>query len=629
MNEPSFFTTEELLAKKSGIFLYDVESFKNYFLVAFRCYETGKIAYFEAIDETIAAGWLVWMLDNFCVVGFNSIDYDLPMVSMAATGRFGPAELQAATHKKIVLGDRTKDIQEEYGFELLTPNHIDLIEVAPLSASLKTYAARMHCRHLQDLPFDPSIVLSREQIATVRTYCFNDLENTALLLKELVEHLDLRAKLSIEFNRDLRSLSDAQLGQEIINTEIKRVTGKYPKRPDFTKLVDTSFLYEPPAYIRFLTPELQAVLADVKSAEIFVGGSGHVVCPKTIDGRKLTISGKDYTIGMGGLHSKEKSQSIPKGWLVVSDQRLLDRDVTGYYPNLILKNKFAPRHLGETFLEVGQNIVNVRTHAKKNGPKYIADGMKIACNGALFGKMSDPYSTIYDPKSMVHVTLTGQLSLLMVIEYLGLNGFDVVSANTDGVVTLVPKERYEEFCHIWKEWEHQTSLETEETEYDGLFSRDVNNYIAVKMDGKCKAKGVYSEVGSALNSRLSKNPESLICADAVKAHITTGAPIEAIIRECRDITRFVVVRKVTGGGAKDGRYLGKTIRWYYANGVMGIITYCKTGNKVPNSDGAKPLMTLPPTLPDDINYGWYVDAAVGILEDIGFQAKKNQQLALL
>lgn len=630
MTNPEFFTTEELLAKKSGIFLYDVESFKNYFLVAFRCYETGKIAYFEAIDdEAIPAGWLVWMLDNFCVVGFNSIDYDLPLVSLAATGAVSAADLQDATRKLIVENWPVKDLRSHYGdFDILTPNHVDLIEVAPLSASLKTYAARLHCRHLQDLPFDPSIVLSREQIATVRTYCFNDLENTSLLLKELSEHLELRANMSIEFNRDLRSLSDAQLAQEVINSEIKRVTGKHPKRPDFTKLIDTSFLYEPPSYIRFITPDLQAVLADVRSAEIFVGGTGHVVCPKSIDGRKLTIGGKVYTIGMGGLHSNEKSQGIEHGWLVVSDQRLLDRDVTGYYPNLILKNGFSPKHLGASFLEALQNIVNRRYAAKKSGDKVTADSLKIASNGT-FGKTSDPYSTIYDPKMMVQTTLTGQLSLLMVVEYLELCGFSVISANTDGVVTLVSKERYEEFCQIWKQWEQQTSLETEETEYKGLFSRDVNNYIAVKMDGKCKAKGVYSEVGSALNSPLSKNPENLICVDAVKAHITHGTPIEATIKECRDITRFVTVRKVTGGAAKDGRYLGKTIRWYYAAGIIGTITYCKNGNKVPNSDGAKPLMTLPAALPDDINYGWYEAAATAILEDIGFLAKKNQQLRLL
>src|ERR1035441_1734011 len=163
MTEPSFFTTDELLAKKNGVFVFDVESFENYFLVAFQCYETGKICYFEAIDnDIILASWLIWMFDNFCVVGFNSNDFDLPLVSIAATGRFTPKELQAATRAKIVDGVTTKDLQKQFCFELLSPNHIDLIEVAPLTASLKTYAGRLHCKHMQDLPFDPNTKRSEE-----------------------------------------------------------------------------------------------------------------------------------------------------------------------------------------------------------------------------------------------------------------------------------------------------------------------------------------------------------------------------------------------------------------------------------------------------------------------------------
>lgn len=619
-----FFTQEELFAKKTGTFVFDCESFKNYFLAAFMCYETKKIVYFEAIGEqTMSPDWLIWMLSNYCVVGFNSINYDLPIISLAATGIPTPFELQEATRKLIVQGYRIKELQQEYGFDMLTPNHIDLIEVAPLSASLKTYAARLHCRHLQDLPFDPETVLTREQIATVRQYCFCDLENTALLLSELSPHLELRAKLGFEFNRDLRSFSDAQLAQEIINLEIKRITGKYPRRQDFTKSVGSGFMYEPPAYVTFFTPELQSTLKEIAVSEIVIGPTGHVICPKTIEGRKLIIGDRAYTIGMGGLHSVEKEQTI-----VTGQYRILDRDVTGYYPNLILKNGFAPDHLGDAFLEALQNIVTKRYTAKKSGDTVTADSLKIASNGT-FGKTSDPYSTIYSPKMTVQTTLTGQFSLVMAIEVLNYFGFVVISANTDGVVTLCPPERYDEFCQIWKQWELQTGLETEETEYRSLHSRDVNNYIAVKMDGKCKAKGVYSKVGSALNSPLSKNPDAYICVEAAMNSITGVAGILDTIRNCKDISKFVSVKKVTGGAAKDGRYLGKTVRWYHAKGIIGTIDYCKSGNKVPMTDGAKPLMTLPAFLPDDIDYGWYEATALGILEDVGFHARKNQQLRLL
>ena len=41
------------------------------------------------------------------------------------------------------------------------------------------------------------------------------------------------------------------------------------------------------------------------------------------------------------------------------------------------------------------------------------------------------------------------------------------------------------------------------------------------------------------------------------------------------------------------------------------------GNKVPKSDGGKPIMNLDGTLPKDIDYQWYIDEANKILELIG------------
>jgi hypothetical protein len=621
--ERQFYTTDELVALKGGCFVYDVESFVNYWLVGFKNIETGKFAYFESVgNDPIQHDWLQWMADNFCLVGFNSNSYDLIVMTIAALCRgVTAADMKRATAELIEFNGTPKDVLQAHNLKWpLRCNHIDLFDVAPLTASLKTYAARLHCHTIQDLPYHPDKELTREEIAIVRTYNFNDLDNTELLLRELEPHLDLRAALSQEFGKDLRSRSDAQLAQEIICGEIERITGKPPKRRDFTKLVGSSFCYVPPPYIGFVTPAYDEILNEIRTAEIEVGSSGHVICPKTIEGRAFVIGGRRYAIGMGGLHSQEKSQALR----ATETMRLLDRDVTGYYPNLILKNNFSDIP-GE--LEALQTIVNKRYAAKKAGRKAEADGLKIASNGT-FGKKSDPFSPLYSPRNMVQTTLTGQLSLLMQIENLTLNGFEVVSANTDGIVTLCPQDRYAEFCSLWAAWELRTQLETEETEYQAIYSRDVNNYIVVKPDGKTKVKGVYSEVGSALNSPLSKNPQQLICVDAVIAHITKGVPLLETIQTCQRIERFCIVQKVTGGAQKDGRYLGKTVRYYYAKNVLGSIVYCKSGNKVPMSDGSKPLMTLPPSFPTDIDYGRYEETALGILEDIGFQTRRGAQLQL-
>jgi hypothetical protein len=620
--EPDFLTTDELLSYKEGTFYCDTESYPNYFLVAFQCYHTNKIAYFEAIgEETIPKEWLAWMLANFTMIGFNFKGYDLIMLSMALAGKT-VRDIHNATVDLIAHGMKPRDLEKRYEFSIMFVNFVDVIEVCPLKGSQKLYAARLGCRHLQDLPYDPAQHLSREEIAVTRSYCFNDLDNLMLITKELEPFLELRATMSAEYGKDLRSLSDAQLAQEIINTRIAHVTGSRPKRPNFEDAVGTTFRYAPPAYVRFAADRLNAMLAEICAADIEIGSSGHVECPKAIDGRKVEIGGRIYSIGMGGLHSNEQRQALTN-----DSERILDRDVTGYYPNLILKNGFAPEHLGNAFLPALQSIVDDRYAAKKSGDKATADGLKIASNGT-FGKTSDPYSTIYSPNMMVQTTLTGQLSLLMVIERLSMFGFQVSSANTDGIVTLCPHNRYEEFCEIFKQWEQITNLETEETEYKALYSRDVNNYIAFKMDGKHKAKGAYSEFGSALNSPLSKNPTCFVAIDAAVKRIASDVPVMDTIRACSDVKRFLTVRNVKGGAQKNGRYLGKVVRWYYAKGVQGVLSYCTNGNSVALTEGAKPLMTLPESFPADMDYERYATLATDILEDVGYQMRKGEQFGL-
>jgi hypothetical protein len=183
-------------------------------------------------------------------------------------------------------------------------------------------------------------------------------------------------------------------------------------------------------------------------------------------------------------------------------------------------------------------------------------------------------------------------------------------------------------------WEKQTGFTTEDVEYKALYSASVNSYIALKAKGGIKRKGAYAEPG------LQKNPTNLICVEAACDYIEHGIPLDYTIHMCDDIRKFVTIKRVSGGGIKGGKeilkevdgpkgkvmkfshyeggtYLGKAVRWYYAVGETGCIHYKTNGNRVGRSDGAKPLMQLPDTLPDDIDYGWYIKEAEAILKDIG------------
>jgi hypothetical protein len=343
-------------------------------------------------------------------------------------------------------------------------------------------------------------------------------------------------------------------------------------------------------------------------------------------------------MGIGGLHSSEKCQAV----FADDDHILVDRDVTSYYPMIILRLGLHPKHMGKAFLKVYRGIVNRRLKAKAEGNTVVANSLKITINGS-FGKFGNKWSALYSPDLLIQTTITGQLSLLMLIERLERAGVSVVSGNTDGIVMRCHKRLKDVMEEVVAEWENDTGFKTEATEYDALYSRDVNNYIAVKKAGGVKLKGAYAKAG------FMKNPANEICIDAVVAHITEGKSLYDFIRASRDIRKFVTVRTVQGGaiaGVKkylkerigkrgqplkpeealdvsDAYYLGKAIRWYYStDGEIGIFYKMPNvkgnHNQVPVTDGAKPLMELPDEFPDDVDYDWYVREARQILTEIGF-----------
>src|SRR6202012_4711916 len=138
-----------------GTFYCDTESYPNYFLAAFQCYHTNKIAYFEAIgEEAVPKEWIAWMLANFAIVGFNFKNYDLVVLSMALAGKT-IKEIHDASTDIIKYDARTRDLEKKYDFNTTFCNFVDVIEVCPLTGSQKLYAARLNCNHLQDLPYDP------------------------------------------------------------------------------------------------------------------------------------------------------------------------------------------------------------------------------------------------------------------------------------------------------------------------------------------------------------------------------------------------------------------------------------------------------------------------------------------
>lgn len=376
---------------------------------------------------------------------------------------------------------------------------------------------------------------------------YND--NDVFICCELVrmnqEEIRLRYMISKEYEINVLSASRSTIADKVIVKLYSKFTGLHPKRFIDTKTIrrkiEVSEILSDK--IQFLSPQLNDLLQSLRSL-VLRGEKGEFE-------RTFTYAGTSYTLATGGLHSNE----IPAIYVADDKQTIVDRDVTSYYPNLIRSLKVCQKHLNpKAWFRIADTIVDERTEhkhlAKDKSLSLIlqikhftaAACLKIVANAGIFGKMGSEKSFLCDKKAMYKVTINGQLFLLMLIERLEDAGIHVISANTDGIVTIVPKgleETADNICH-W--WEKHLGLELEFTSYSKYITEGVNSYLTVKIDGKKKFKGRMNP--KMYLEDLSKGYNSPIVAKAVTEYFINGTPVMETLRNSKSILDFCRTQNV-------------------------------------------------------------------------------------
>ncbi|UWH91657.1 MAG: DNA polymerase family B [Bacteriophage sp.] len=376
---------------------------------------------------------------------------------------------------------------------------------------------------------------------------YND--NDVFICCELVrmnqEEIRLRYMISKEYEINVLSASRSTIADKVIVKLYSKFTGFHPKRFIDTKTIrrkiEVSEILSDK--IQFSSPQLNDLLQSLHSL-VLRGEKGEFE-------RTFTYAGTSYTLATGGLHSNE----IPAIYVANDKQTIVDRDVASYYPNLIRSLKVCQKHLNpKAWFRIADTIVDERLehkHLAKDKSlnliqrmKYTtaAACLKIVANAGIFGKMGSEKSFLCDKKAMYKVTINGQLFLLMLIERLEDAGIHVISANTDGIVTIVPKgleETADNICH-W--WEKHLGLELEFTHYSKYVTEGVNSYLTVKTDGKKKFKGRMNP--KMYLEDLSKGYNSPIVAKAVTEYFINGTPVMETLRNSKSILDFCRTQNV-------------------------------------------------------------------------------------
>lgn len=639
-----------------NIVCYDIETLKEYFLIVVFVPGEGYKSFKVNKNENTLDGFVNFTekhKDSYWV-GYNNLRFDSQIVEWVLRNHeqwheLSALDITAKIHQKAqdVIHDANYDVFPEYRERDLSLKQLDLFKIHHFDnknrrVSLKRLEFEMDLENIEEMPIKHDKVgLTDEEINLTTDYCHNDVHATYqfyLITIGETNHplykgnnqIELRQSIEEEFGISCLNYSDSKIGDEMIKKyycEEKKIDYKdLPKKGHFRKSFSIGSCVAP--YIEFQTQELKNFFRKIK--RVMLGLNNEFK-------EELDFYGNIYSFMKGGLHTENK----PMIFEADDEYEIIDWDVSSYYPAIIINNRQFPKHLGEEFLRGYETMFNKRLElkplAKKDKKiKGIVGALKLAVN-SVYGKSSDMQNWIYDRKLTMFTTITGELSLMMLIEAYELAGINVISANTDGVTIRIKKTLLDKMHEINKWWCEITKYELERADYQKIIFSTVNDYLAIKTDGDVKKKGDF-----LTDFELHKNKSARVCAMALEQYFVNDIPINDFIKSHSNIFDFCLRQKASKDFHYEGinkatgekRVYDKLIRYYVS----------KTGEKLlkvknSDSDSTAPavaqveagewLATVCNKLTKDhpmnnINYQYYIERAQKLVDKIELQGKKRK-----
>jgi hypothetical protein len=639
---------------KDNVIIFDIETMQELFLVV--CMVPGKAgksfqvskwknqldAFVRYTEANPDAYW----------VGYNNLRFDSQVVEWILRNydnwhELSNLEITAKIAQKAadVIHDANYDVFPEYREHELSLKQIDLFKINHYDnknrmVSLKRLEFEMDLENIEEMPIHHSKTnMTKEDIELTIDYCFNDVDATYEFYKITMgetnhplykgnNQIELRQDIEEEFGIPCLNYSDSKIGDEIIKKfycQEKNIDYReLPRKGYFRKNIELKNCIA--KYVMFETTELSDFLKRIKKTTLGLQDDFK---------EELHFYGNVYSFMKGGLHT----ENSPKVFEADEEYEIIDWDVSSYYPAIIINNGKFPAHLGKEFLRGYKQMFDKRLElkplAKKDKKiKGIVGALKLAVN-SVYGKSSDMQSWIYDRQLTMFTTITGELSLMMLIEQYELNGIQVISANTDGVTIKIKKELIPLMHKLNDWWCNITQYELERTDYSKIIFSTVNDYLAIKTDGEIKKKGDF-----LTDFELHKNKSARIVPIALEHYFVNGIPVDETIRSHTNLYDFCIRQKASRSFHYEGtnRSTGevtmynKLIRYYVSNTGEKIFKVknpeCQTRaaaiSQVEAGDWVCEVCNfLPKNSPiDNVNYDYYIEKANRIITKIKTEGKR-------
>ena len=587
-------------------------------------------------------------------VGYNNLRFDSQVVEWILRNYDNWHELtnleicaRIAQKAADVIHDANYDVFPEYREHELSLKQLDLFKIHHYDnknrlVSLKRLEFEMDLENIEEMPIHHTKTnMTNEEVELTIDYCYNDVDATYEFYKITLGNTDhplykgdnrieLRKDIEEEFGIPCLNYSDSKIGDEMIKKfycQEKSIDYReLPRKGYFRKTIELKNCVA--KYVRFETPQLKDFLKKIKSTTLGLQ-----------DDFKEHINFYDnvYSFMKGGLHT----ENSPKIFEADEEYEIIDWDVSSYYPAIIINNGRYPAHLGKEFLRGYKQMFDKRLELKplaKTSKKIkgIVGALKLAVN-SVYGKSSDMQNWIYDRQLTMFTTITGELSLMMLIEKYETNGIHVISANTDGVTIKIKKDLIPLMHEINKWWCDETQYELERTDYSKIIFSTVNDYLAIKTDGEIKKKGDF-----LTDFELHKNKSARVVPIALERYFVYGTPVADTIMHHANLYDFCLRQKASRSFHYEGtnRITGETtvynklIRYYVSNTGDKIFKIknpeCQTrAAAVSQIEAGEWVCKVCNYLPknsktDNINYDYYIEKANRLVTKINTEGRRSK-----
>lgn len=618
------------------IYIYDIECFVNYFCVTFKDIKTKQLlnfviyhSYQNQENSRNDLTKLFYFLDQQrkkWLVGYNSKTFDNQILNCIHNkyNIFSILDTETVckeihTFTMSIINSNNMEYKYRLPFQA-----VDLMRVGNVEQkSLKLVAVNLNWPIIQDLPLDIHATIRDEDLNILYNYNLNDVLITERLYYKLINDINVRWEVGQKYGIDLMSEPDSGMANRLLEKMYSDLSGIPVKELRDMRTERKIIHYENIVFnnVKFQTDELNSLLREILSQKYYKN--------QPYFNKSVIFDGAKYKLGIGGIHSDDK----PNIFVSNDDIQIIDCDIASMYPSLMINNNLYPAHLSKLFLDLYKKIIDQRLEAKKAGKETEAYVLKILVN-SVFGKTLFEHHWLYDPLVGLRVTINGQLYMLMLIERLTLAGFKVISANTDGLVTLVhDEELYKQVCN---EWSNDTKFNLEYTYYEKYVRRDVNNYVTVKANGSTKEKGEFLQYEKI---SLRQGIDKPIISKALYNFFVKGEPIESTIYDETDIYAFCIAKKVDSKFVNEFHTLEnslhkieelqRSVRFFVSLNGGTLYKVDRTNNKYINYCVGRKVTILNNNQNNKdikdyfIDYGYYIKEAKKIIDEI-----INPQLSL-